>query len=168
MTIYLVRHAEAEPTPQDDQRPLTPEGAAAARAVGEKLKRMGVKVTAIWHSPKLRALQTAQAIAKMLKPGKGLAEQSFLDPLDKPGPAARALRDAADAGMAHIMVVGHLPHLARLAGKLLKWKRAVDRIDFSKPGVAIIERGKDGWVRSALLRDTNFHTDFYRRLMRPK
>src|SRR3989338_8240474 len=82
MRLYLIRHAEAVPHgapgyPQDAQRPLTHEGRAQALAAGEALKRLQVAPDVLLTSPYVRAVQTAEQVAKGLglrTPAKELPE----------------------------------------------------------------------------------------------
>jgi phosphohistidine phosphatase len=63
-----------------------------------------------------------------------------LAPDDEPQAAAGALAGSADA----LMLVGHLPHLARLASLLLGGGREPVRLE---PGTALgFTGGADGWV----------------------
>ena len=62
-TIYLVRHAHAQWS-ADDNRSLSPEGFTAAQALGEKLKAF--PITAIYSSPHRRSIETITALADRL------------------------------------------------------------------------------------------------------
>jgi phosphohistidine phosphatase len=82
--IFLVRHAEAAPGEPDELRPLTDDGRAAARALGDRLAAHSPD--AVVSSPLLRARETAEAIAdasgvtaepdERLAPGAGVPELS--------------------------------------------------------------------------------------------
>ena len=61
--IYLVRHAEAEPG-EDGDPGLSAAGRVQAGALGRRLASEPVRT--VLHSPKVRAAQTALAIAAHL------------------------------------------------------------------------------------------------------
>jgi len=63
-TIYLVRHAHAEWTPDED-RPLSARGRARAVVVGELLSKLPIR--AIYSSPARRALETVEPLAHRLQ-----------------------------------------------------------------------------------------------------
>jgi phosphohistidine phosphatase len=74
-----------------------------------------VQVSAIFHSGILRAKQTAEIMAEHLQPTLGTRPLSGLLPQDDPAIAKAELEGAENP----IMLVGHLPHLNRLAALLL-------------------------------------------------
>jgi phosphohistidine phosphatase len=143
--VYLVRHGEAGPDPDDAARVLTTRGREAVEAVALRLRAAGLEVAEIRHSGLARARQTADVLARHLAPARGVAVMEGLGPDDDPRRAATALASAADP----VMLVGHLPHLARLAGLLLGGDRAAVRFE---PGTALgLGRGPDGWVLDWML-----------------
>ena len=154
MKVYLVRHAEALEKQADKRRPLSAAGRKSARDLARWLRSQNIQVHAIWHSPKLRAVQTAREIAAKLKPSGGLVQRADIKPMSRPGRVIRDLRrESVD-----IMLVGHLPHLGRLAGKLLRWDDALEFLCLTKPGVAMVENREDGrWILGWLAGE-NFFT----------
>lgn len=69
MILYFMRHGKAEdPSHYDDDalRPLTEKGTKKVIRVAHKLKQLGVSPTVIYASPRVRAQQTAQAVASVL------------------------------------------------------------------------------------------------------
>lgn len=70
--IYFVRHGLSEANVkrvfagQRDNSPLVDEGRKQAKETGQKIKEEGIKIDRIVSSPSLRALETAQIIAKEL------------------------------------------------------------------------------------------------------
>jgi phosphohistidine phosphatase SixA len=99
--IFLVRHAEAAPGEPDALRPLTEQGRAAARALGDTLAAHDPD--AIVCSPLLRARETAELIAR--------ACHLDAHPDDRHGPGADVSNlSNAVAGQGDIVVVvGHQP-----------------------------------------------------------
>ncbi len=68
-TLYLIRHAKAswdQLDLTDFERPLTPLGEQHAHTIGQELKQQKVKPDLIISSPAMRALSTANIIAKEL------------------------------------------------------------------------------------------------------
>ncbi len=104
----------------------------------------------ILHSGKLRARQTAEVLAASLTPGSRPEETDGLEPLADPKVwAARAEKAEGD-----LMVVGHLPHLERLASLLLTGEEGARPVAFRMGGVVCLEKGEGGWaVRWAVTPD---------------
>lgn len=111
MRVYLVRHAEAAPGNPDALRPLTPQGRETARRLGERL-RDEAAVDAVLTSPLLRALQTAEAIAK--------AVGATAEPTDllAPGATGSDLLAATRGRGKVVVAVGHQPDFGRIAAAL--------------------------------------------------
>ena len=68
-TLLLIRHAKSswdDPALPDKDRPLNDRGRRDAPKMGKRLAKRGVKPDLILSSPALRALRTAEIIAKML------------------------------------------------------------------------------------------------------
>jgi phosphohistidine phosphatase len=112
MQLHVVRHADAEPGEPDELRRLTPAGRRAARELGERLAREGVRLDAILTSPVLRARESGAELAKALgveaEPHDALA----------PGAAADAVRKAVAGRGDTVLIVGHQPDCGRIAAEL--------------------------------------------------
>ncbi len=136
MLLYLVRHGEAKREEEDPDRRLTDRGVRDVQKAAAYAVRIRVRVNEIFHSPKPRARQTAQILADHLKPEKGMDQSDNLLPMDDPG-----LWGMRIAGMNEdVMIVGHLPYLARLAGLLL-CKDAENRcVEFQMGGIVCLRR----------------------------
>lgn len=141
MKLYLVQHGEAVPESQDPSRPLTERGRREASMVAAAAARAGVKVARILHSGKLRAAQTAEVFAEHLKPERGVGRAEGLDPLADPAPwADRLSREGED-----LMIVGHLPHLSKLASLLLTGSEEQEPVKFRMAGLLCLEREDGKW-----------------------
>ncbi|MGH7549318.1 MAG: phosphohistidine phosphatase SixA [Gemmatimonadota bacterium] len=141
MEIYLVQHGEAKSEEEDNHRPLTDVGMSEVAAVAVALKRHDLRVSAIWHSGKLRAKQTAVEYAEALEPGDGVHEKAGLGPQDDPQRMAEAL-----VGLdVPTMVVGHLPHLSRLVSLLTVDDPDREIVRFRQGGVLCLARTEGGW-----------------------
>jgi phosphohistidine phosphatase len=138
--VYLVQHGAAKSEEEDPDRPLTDDGAIEVRrVVGVAAGAGSVMVERIVHSGKTRARQTAAAWGEAF--GVPIDESDGLAPRDDPAIwAARVTAETRD-----MMLVGHLPHLARLAGILLAGDPDRPVIAFRQGGLVGLEEGPAGW-----------------------
>ncbi len=140
MFLYLVQHGEAKREEEDPARGLTDKGSKEVARTAIYAQKLGLKVSVIHHSGKTRALRTAQILADYLKPGKDLSPAEALAPLDDPAVWAGRI-----VGMNEdLMLVGHLPYMAKLAGLLLCGDKEKMPIDFKMGGIACLRRFDDG------------------------
>lgn len=142
MEIYLVRHGEAESELVEPAQPLRERGRADVTRMARHAARIKVSVAEIRHSTKLRAKQTAEILAAHLKPVHGLRESDDLEPTYDPSKAQGAVETATEP----LMLVGHLPHLARLASLLLVGDPHREIVRFRPGAIARLERAEHGWV----------------------
>jgi phosphohistidine phosphatase len=78
MQLYFLRHAEAEGHHRDDYyRELTARGHQRTETAGKVMKRLAIAPTHIFSSPRIRARQTADIVAKIL--GIPVEERSEVD-----------------------------------------------------------------------------------------
>jgi|UniRef100_A0A7V6A2U6 phosphohistidine phosphatase len=136
MFLYLVQHAEASSEAEDPRRDLTQKGRMDIEAVSHHLKRLRVEVKQIYHSGKTRAHTTANILAEHLQPPAGVAEAQGLAPMDNPDIWAERLAKMDD----NIMLVGHLPHLGRLAALLMSGDKERPVINFQMGGAIRLQR----------------------------
>jgi phosphohistidine phosphatase len=119
MKLYLMQHALAYPTEENAERPLSPTGIDQAKAAGRGIKRLGLGFDLIVTSPKRRAQQTAALIAEAVRyPYSDILTTETALPDRAPQELLDLLLKEPDAG--HILIVGHLPQLAKLAGDLMQ------------------------------------------------
>lgn len=117
MQLYIVRHGEAMGTQRDDLRPLSDRGVAEVKTLaGAALTQGRCRPDIILHSPKLRAVQTAEILSAILQPSKGLEEVDGLMPEDDPGAWPRRLAKMKGAAM----LVSHMPFVSALSYTLLQ------------------------------------------------
>ncbi len=136
MLLYLVQHADAKKEEEDPSRGLTEKGLQDITKVAMHAGRMHIMVSKIFHSGKTRAFQTAQVLAGHLKPDKGIAEIDGLAPMDEPAVwKGRIFQINED-----IALVGHLPHLGRLASMLLCGDKEKNIIDFKMGGIVCLKK----------------------------
>ncbi len=143
MLLYLVQHAEAKKEEEDPERGLTDKGFKDIARTAIFAAERCVKVIAIHHSGKKRAMQTAQILSDHLKPQKGIVQIDGLAPMDDPGIWAGRLAKMNE----DVMLVGHLPYMAKLAGLLLAGDKEKMFVDFKMAGIVCLKRLDDGkWV----------------------
>ena len=140
MLLYLVQHAEAKGKEEDPARDLTEKGRQDMERVARYLKGLEVQARQIFQSGKTRAHSTADILATHLKPTAGVSEAPGLAPLDDPGIWAERLQNLDE----DIMLVGHLPHLGRLAALLLSGDQERSVIHFQMGGVVRLRRLDEG------------------------
>ncbi len=142
--IYLVHHADAVPPSVDAQRPLSGLGRAHADLLASRAADRGVKPDVIWHSGKLRARQTAEAFWRACNPLAELSAIRGMQPADPPS----WIRDQVVRETRAVMLVGHMPHLARLF-TLLVTGGEDPLIEFPAHGLIAVEindgLGKEVW-----------------------
>lgn len=141
MRLFLVQHGEALSEAEDPDRPLSETGRANATTVADSLARSGVAVEAIYHSGKTRAEQTAQIFASRLAPGR-MEALAGLAPKDDPAHVAQSLGELFDGAM----LVGHLPHLDKLASLLVTGSPQGSVIGFRNAGVVALTEADGNWT----------------------
>ena len=140
MILYLVQHGDAKPEAEDPERPLSHRGRDDVRHLAGLLARAGVHVARIEHSGKRRAQETAELLAAELRPPAGVGTLPGLAPNDPAAPLAAELASCVDDAM----LVGHLPHLGRLATLLLAGREEPALVHFTPGTLARLERAA-GW-----------------------
>ncbi len=133
MELYLVRHAIAEdalPGQPDDARPLSLEGIEKFKGVVRGLKRLEIALDRLYHSPKLRAVQTAELLLPLLN------GETIVTPHLAEGPSPQLLKAIKGQSVA---LVGHEPWLSDLCAWLLMGQMEGGQFPFKKGGVALLE-----------------------------
>ncbi len=142
MEIYLVQHGEPKSEIEDTERPLTDKGEAVVESIARYVATLGIEVAQILHSGKLRAKQTAELFDHYLLPSQGVREQKGLAPLDDPYEAKLLVHQAERP----LMIVGHLPHLSRLASLLILGTPEKEVIRFSMGGIVCLSQINGSWL----------------------
>lgn len=141
MNLYLVQHGRSKSKEEDPDRPLTDRGEAEVRKVASQVaSHAGAAVRRIVHSGKTRARQTAEILGEFLQPQGGVEAAEGLDPMADPGIWAANIGEQTE----DLMLVGHLPHLSRLASLLICGSVEVKVIDFKNGGVVCLTRDEEG------------------------
>lgn len=118
MKLILVRHGDAGAyTTPDHERNLSKLGTAQAEQTGEFLKNYlkNTQVDLLISSPYNRAYQTASVIAKGIDYQGEHAICEAVTPDDDPKLGFKALEAMIDDGYECVIVVCHMPIVARLA-----------------------------------------------------
>lgn len=141
MRVYLAQHGEAVDASADASRPLSGQGREdITRAAGFLSLFEKPKPSRILHSGKQRAAQTAEMFAEAWKVDT-VSEVPDLAPNDD----AAVWFEHLQAMSQDVMLVGHLPHLQRLAGLLLCDDPEKEPVRFRMGGVVCMERNSSGW-----------------------
>jgi phosphohistidine phosphatase len=138
MYLDLLRHADAgDPMAwegADAARPLSDKGRKQAKRLGEHLAAIGYESDAVISSPKLRAEQTAEIVAELVRV-KVTVDERLAGALD----LATVDAIVTDVGRDRVILVGHDPDfsellsvLCRAAGTTMR-KGAFARIEVDRP-----------------------------------
>ena len=138
ISLYLIRHAIAEPRgkdwPDDTKRPLTHRGMARFREAVRGLEAAGAELDLVLTSPLVRARQTAELLARGLTSAPPVEGTDALLPGQ---PTARVAEALAPYGRrTAVALVGHEPGLGELAAWLIG---AREPLPFKKGGVCRID-----------------------------
>lgn len=141
--LYLVRHAHAVDATDDASRPLSERGRQQVRRLGKFLRPTDVfQPEEIWHSPLVRAHETATLLVRHLRLDVPLVLVPGLEPEDNPQAIARRLRSATRS----VAVVGHEPHLSALASLLVRGRAAPPAFVMKKCAVLALEGTGRLWM----------------------
>jgi phosphohistidine phosphatase len=140
MNLYLVQHGLAMPEEEDSARPLSDKGRNDVRKVASFVSSHIInRIDNFMHSGKTRAQQSAQIMAEVLNPLAEVKEGDGLNPEDEPGVWLERLDDSNEDHM----LVGHLPHLSRLAGLLVCGDKEKKVVNFQNGGIVALFRDQD-------------------------
>lgn len=134
MKLYLIQHAKAASKEADPERPLTKEGLRDIRKIAEFIKPLNLSIDYLWHSGKKRSVQTADVLTEVVRINKERTARTGLGPNDD----VTALKDELSSTGQDIMIVGHLPFLAKLASLLLAANESTDTIVFKNAGIVCL------------------------------
>jgi len=141
MRLYLVQHGLAKDANEDTARPLSAQGReGVARTAGFLSLFEKPRPTKILHSGKLRAEQTAEMFAEAWG-GMPVEQTLDLSPNDDPSVFSAHLASMSD----DVMLVGHLPHIQRLAGLMICGDASREAVHFRNGGVVCLEKREAGW-----------------------
>ena len=119
-TLFLIRHAKSswgDTALPDKDRPLNDRGRRDAPTIGERLAKRDVKPDLILSSPAMRALKTAEIIARKLDYRRKdivVDDRLYAVGADDLLDVIRKLGDKLE----RVMLFGHNPELTELAHRL--------------------------------------------------
>ena len=134
MELFLIRHGIAVSGSAfrvDAERPLTPQGRERFAQAVLGLQRLGIHLDRLYHSPWLRAVETAALLRPVLE-GEGVSSSALARP-----PSLALLQEI---GGTRVALVGHQPWL----GECVAWLLTGSQDDgsafaFKRGGVAWLE-----------------------------
>ncbi len=139
MYIYLVQHAEALSKDIDPSRGLSEKGMDDITRVSRYISGLDIDIQEILHSGKKRAYQTAQVLATHLKIEDNIKETDGLSPMDDPAIWFSKLNDLNK----NVMLVGHMPHMAKLSALILCGPTDKKAIEFEMGCIVCLHRDDD-------------------------
>jgi phosphohistidine phosphatase len=147
--LFLARHGMPVSKEVDLTKPLSEEGKREVEKVAKFFAESPVRPGVIYHSGKKRAVQTAEIIHEKLKLDKVPLAKEGISPLDSPGIIAEEI-DVSDS---NLMIVGHLPHLSRLASWLVTGNDSEAIVDFKQGAVLCLQKDDkhEKWLVSWLI-----------------
>ena len=139
MELLIVRHAiafeaDARRWPDDDERPLSPQGIARARKAAAGMKQLVGPPARVLVSPLLRTRQTAAILTEAAGWPKA-TDCAELAPGGSPEALLAVLKRMPDT---RIAVVGHEPGLGRLVAMSLPGSAGAQGFRFKKMGAALL------------------------------
>lgn len=133
-----MHHGDAVGTEIDPRRPLLAGGRVAVERIAAKAAANGAAPQVVWHSGKLRAKQTAEALWRECNALAELAATRDLQPDDPP----QWIRDRLRGETRDIAIVGHFPHLPRLLALLITGGEA--GVSFPPHGLVALRTDDEG------------------------
>lgn len=151
-SLYVLRHADAEPMASSDAaRALTEKGRAQSVKVGKFLAAHGLKPALILHSPFKRTQQTAELVAKEL--GMESAAEVTLRSGMRPEEGIAMLKTVLKRDEP-LLIVGHEPDLGELMGILIGTAEQPARLEVKKASLWLLEmssvRAAGGYLAAAV------------------
>lgn len=149
--LFIVRHAHAVSADEDPLRPLSLRGHDECTRMVAFFGRNGAFTPKqVWHSPLIRARETADRLVGGLRLDVAQVETPGL--MGEDDPEILAQRLAALPQDPELALVGHEPHLGHLVTLLTRGKPKPVLIDFKKGTVIALQRTSSTWKRSGLPR----------------
>lgn len=134
LRLTLIRHAKTEPQQagqEDWDRQLESRGQHDAREMGQRLKQRKLKPDKLLTSPAVRALGTAQLLAREVGYASERIEQDERLYLASPKDMLKVVQELG-GGARHLALVGHNPGISEFADRI-----ATDRRIDNMPTAAV-------------------------------
>jgi phosphohistidine phosphatase len=137
--LTLLRHAKSDwddPSQRDFDRPLNARGRAAAMAMGEELRRLGLAFDRVVASPSRRTTETLERLGRSYGPlPVTYDERVYLASV----PTLLRIVQSADDARDQLMIVGHNPGMEQLTLGLARDGELRDRAAAKFPTGALAE-----------------------------
>jgi len=152
--LFLMQHGDALAKDVDPERRLSQAGRSDVERVAAFLATR-INVAHIMHSGKSRALETAEIVAELLERQTSIKVFSGINPSDP----VEAFAQQVDDWNENLLVVGHLPFLAKLVAYLLTGSAHESIVSYTPGSIVCLESaGDEGWqlqwmVRPELVRE---------------
>jgi phosphohistidine phosphatase len=142
-TLILMRHAEPVSSMEDSARPLSVQGRRQAELMASWIRLSGAGIEEVRSSDRLRARQTAEALGRRLElsPGR-VREWKALAPDADPSIAVSDL----ESDPRNVALVGHLPHVERLASTLLAGDPSAVAMQIGHAAAVVLMREGERWT----------------------
>lgn len=138
MALYLVQHGKSLAKEVDPDQGLSETGIAETRTIARVAAGYQVAPRRIHHSVKARALQTAEIFAEALHPTDGVHQIEGIKPMDDVTAIAPGLNPVDG-----LMLVGHLPFMARLTAFLVTGRTEPPVFKFQNSGIVCLDKQPD-------------------------
>ena len=138
MALFLVQNGKSLSKGVDPDQGLSKEGIAKVEWIVTVAKEYSIKVSQIDYNTKIRARQTVEIFASVLKPSGGIHKKSGLKPLDDATAIAYNI-ESQDA----IMLIGHLPFMERLTAYLITGSVEKTVFKFQNSGISCLDKDPD-------------------------
>jgi phosphohistidine phosphatase len=148
MRLYLTQHGRAMTKTEHPERPLSEQGRQDMERLAEFLRKAGLGVTRVVHSGKLRARQSAEVLAAAIAPAIEPETSGLLNPNDNP----KAFDWQSGSWDRDILVVGHLPFLAKLVAHLVADNEDLPLVAFQPGTLVCLERDDGHWQIAWMVR----------------
>ncbi len=149
MYLYLVQHADAVSKEIDPTRGLSEQGMVDIKRVSRYISGLDMNVHEIFHSGKKRALQTAQILASHLNIKDAVRETDGLSPMDEPESWFSKINNLNQ----NVMLVGHLPYMAKLASLFLCGNKDNKAVNFEMGCILCLRQEDDqNWTTDWIIK----------------
>jgi phosphohistidine phosphatase len=131
--LYFAQHGLALNEAENPDRPLSEAGIKQTIAVANHLHATKVTISHVFHSGKLRALQTAEIFVTTLKL-RTISKLEHMSPNDDIHLIGQKLN------INNALYIGHLPHLEKLVSYLVTGKEKPNIINCQNIAVICLEK----------------------------
>jgi phosphohistidine phosphatase len=136
--VYFMQHGLAVDKADDPERPLSEAGIQQTQKIAETLRASGIIINRVFHSGKLRAIETADIMETVMD----LDPATMIEGLS-PNDEVTLLSQKLD--ISDVLYVGHLPHLENLITYLINGNVDHSIIKFQNSAVVCLEKSDNDY-----------------------